>query len=86
MTIDPETRLKKLRIRAWRRGTKEMDLLLGRFIDGSGPELEPALLDGFETLMEENDNDLFQWISGQLPGPSRHAQIIERIQSFHAIN
>lgn len=85
-STDLETRLKKLRIRAWRRGTKEMDLLLGQFIDAFGPELEPQALDDFETLMEENDNDLFQWVSGQIPSPTRHATIIERIQSFHAIN
>ncbi|MEM8841461.1 MAG: succinate dehydrogenase assembly factor 2 [Pseudomonadota bacterium] len=77
--------LKRLRIRAWRRGTKEMDLILGGFVDSQGPKLDAENLRALEEMMEENDNDLYQWVSGQRPGPERHAAIIGQIQAFHGI-
>ena len=45
---DNETRLKRLRMRSWRRGTKEMDLILGPFSDSELERLTPAELDLYE--------------------------------------
>lgn len=81
-----EIALKRVRIRAWRRGTKEMDLLIGGFVDSEGTKLDAAALRALEDMMEENDNDLYQWVSGQRPGPQRHAMIIGQIQAFHGIS
>ncbi|MEM7236464.1 MAG: succinate dehydrogenase assembly factor 2 [Pseudomonadota bacterium] len=85
METPEEIRIKRLRIRAWRRGTKEMDLLLGNFIDARGQSLGPHSLDALEALMEENDNDLYRWVSGQVPTPPQHEVIVQEIQRFHAI-
>ena len=79
MIEDRATRLKRLKMRAWRRGTKEMDLILGTFWDAHGAALDDATLDLFEALLSENDQDLYQWISGQASPPADHARILERI-------
>jgi antitoxin CptB len=61
-------RLKRLTMRAWRRGTKEMDLILGPWADAHlGALPEPVLAD-FERLLDENDQDLYGWITGQDAG------------------
>ncbi len=64
-----EHRLKRLRMRAWRRGTKEMDLILGPWADASLRTLPAEALDRFERLLEENDQELYGWISGQQGRP-----------------
>jgi antitoxin CptB len=64
MSEAPETRLKRLRMRAWRRGTKEMDLILGPWADAHLQAASPQTLDRFEELLEENDQDLYAWIAG----------------------
>lgn len=76
-----EKRLKRLAIRSWRRGTKEMDLILGPFWDEHGASLEDEVLSLYEELLSENDQDLYQWVSGQVPTPERFAVIVGRLRS-----
>ncbi len=76
-----DTRLKRLRIRSWRRGTKEMDMILGPFADHHLAELEHVDLDAYERLLSENDQDLYRWVSGQEPAPPDHAAILRRISA-----
>lgn len=80
-----ETRLKRLKIRCWRRGTKEMDLLFGQFADGPMRELDAEALDAFEALMAEADDELYLWISGASDAPAHHMPSIERVRTFHNI-
>ncbi|MEM6661216.1 MAG: succinate dehydrogenase assembly factor 2 [Pseudomonadota bacterium] len=82
-----EIRLKKLRIRSWRRGTKEMDLLLGPFSDSREglAALSLEQMDAYEALMDEGDNDLYLWVSGATETPEAHRPIVEVVQSFHKI-
>ena len=77
---DRDTRLKRLGIRSWRRGTKEMDLILGRFWDAEGASLDPDTLDLYEELLVENDQDLYAWVSGQQPVPDKFASLIGRLR------
>jgi antitoxin CptB len=63
-------RLRRLRYRAWHRGTKEMDLLLGPFADARLPQMSLDELDRFENLMDEADTDLLKWLLGQEPAPA----------------
>lgn len=69
MAEDRETRIKRLRLRSWRRGTKEMDLIMGSFADHRLHLLSDAELDAHEAIMAEHDHDLYQWISGQAEVP-----------------
>ncbi|MGF1553578.1 MAG: succinate dehydrogenase assembly factor 2 [Paracoccaceae bacterium] len=80
-----ETRLKRLRLRSWRRGTREMDLLLGGFADGALDRLDEGELAAYEDLLEENDNDLYAWISGRDAPTLPHAGLVERIRAHHGI-
>ncbi|UMA63878.1 succinate dehydrogenase assembly factor 2 [Roseivivax marinus] len=73
------TRLRRLRMRSMRRGIKEMDLILIRFADNRLSAMSDAELDGYEALLEENDQDLYAWVSGQTEPPERHAALIRQI-------
>ncbi len=79
---DAEARLKRARIRAWRRGTKEMDLILGPFADARLAELSAARQAAFDALLAENDHDLYLWLSGQVPPAERHAEIVSTVTQF----
>ncbi|MGI9393574.1 MAG: succinate dehydrogenase assembly factor 2 [Boseongicola sp.] len=81
MTADTTLRLKRLKIRSWRRGTREMDMILGPFCDAHAASLDLAALDLFETLLNENDQDLYLWVSGQTPSPPQYTGLIEMIQA-----
>ena len=79
----PATRLKRLRMRSWRRGTKEMDLILGAFADTRLADLDPAALSAYEALLEENDQDLYRWVSGVEAPPDDHAPTIAALRRHH---
>lgn len=81
MTADTALRLKRLKIRAWRRGTREMDMILGPFCNAQAAALDLAELDLFEALLNENDQDLYLWVSGQAPPPPKYSELIELIQA-----
>ena len=76
MTETRETRIKRLRMRSWRRGIKEMDLILGGFADNGLAELEGVAMDGYEVLLEENDWDLYYWVTGAREVPEMHREMI----------
>lgn len=78
-------RLKRLRIRCWRRGIKEMDMLFGPYADGPAAALDDEALTAFEALLDENDVDLYAWISGARPMPGHVAVALGRVAEFHAI-
>lgn len=78
---DREQRLRRLRMRSMRRGIKEMDLILSAFADARLDELDGARLDAYEALLEENDQDLYRWVSGQADAPESHRPMIEMIAS-----
>ena len=69
--MDRETRLKRLRFRAWHRGTREADLLVGGFFDRQSANWNDAEIDWFEALMEEQDVDIMAWAIGAAPVPER---------------
>ena len=74
-----EKRLRRLKIRSWRRGIKEMDLILGGFWDDHGASLDDETLALYEEMLSENDQDLYKWVSGQEPTPPKFAVIIDRL-------
>lgn len=63
--IDRENRLKRARMRAWRRGMREMDLILGGYIDAHGDRLDDDGLTALEGILAHRDQDLYAWISGR---------------------
>ncbi|MCK6453868.1 MAG: succinate dehydrogenase assembly factor 2 [Alphaproteobacteria bacterium] len=81
-TSDPDTRRRRLMFRAWHRGTREADLLLGRFADAHVPGFEPTLLDGFEALLTESDPDIYDWVTGRLEPPPGHDNMVTLLRNF----
>jgi len=83
MTTEPRiAQVKRLRMRSWRRGTKEMDMILGPYSDAMLNELDGDALSKYDALLQENDQDLYQWFSGQVTAPEHHFPTIERVQAF----
>lgn len=83
MTDTLDTQRKKLRIRAWRRGFKEADLILGRFCDDHIDSMDAEALDAFEALLDEHDQDLYGWIIGREPVPARFdTPVMTRLQAY----
>lgn len=80
MTETREIRLKRLGMRSMRRGIKEMDIILSRFAEAELGALDAAGLDRYEALLDENDQDLYQWVSGQMDAPEDHADLVARIR------
>ncbi len=77
-------RRRKISFRAWHRGTREMDLIMGRFADSELAKLDSSALDSFEALMEQPDPDLYKWVSGEVPVPADvDAAFLARIRNFH---
>src|SRR5579862_367132 len=62
LPMTDETRLKRLRFRAWRRGFREADLILGPFADSHARSLTARQLETLEILLEQPDPDLYAWI------------------------
>lgn len=79
MSETRQIRLKRLKIRSWRRGMREMDMLLGPFSDGPLGELSDAELDIYEQLLSENDQEIYRWISGQADIPEQYQFLIRAV-------
>jgi antitoxin CptB len=81
---DREARLKKLSFRAWRRGFKEADIILGHFADDRLPTMSDAQLDLFEVLLEVPDQDLYGWIIERDPTPIEYqSEIMSELNSYY---
>jgi antitoxin CptB len=77
-----EARLKRMGMRSWRRGTKEMDLILGPYADLHLAGMAPDRLDTYDALLDENDQDLLPWVLGQAAPPADFAGLITDIGMF----
>jgi antitoxin CptB len=77
-----DARLKRMKMRSWRRGTKEMDLILGPWADAHLADLEAPELLLYDALLEENDQDLISWILGQSSPPAAIDPLLARIGRF----
>jgi len=80
-----DDRRKRLLFRCWHRGTREMDLILGRFADAEITKLSDDELAQFEYLMDVPDPDLYAALTGDVPlAPEFASGLFDRIKSFRA--
>ena len=78
-----ETRQRKLTFRAWRRGFREMDLLMGTFADQYLADFNETELDEFEQLLSVPDWEVYAWLIGQKPVPENHAgPVLDQLIAF----
>jgi antitoxin CptB len=80
-----DTRRRKLLIRAWRRGVREMDLIVGRFADVHIDKFDDAGLDDFERLIEAGNSELYAWVVGTESAPAHYdTAVLAQLKAFHA--
>ena len=65
-------RRKRLKFRAWHRGTKEGDLIIGHFVEQNLDRLDHDLCAWFEALLEEQEQEVLEWITGKSPLPEKY--------------
>lgn len=81
-----DARRRKLTFRAWRRGFREMDLLMGAFADEHMAELDEDGLAEFERLLAVPDWEVFAWLVGQKPVPENHrGPVLDRLIAFRYV-
>ena len=71
---------KRLSIRSWRRGTKELDLILGQFSDENLNELKMSDLNLYEQLLSKDDYLIYNWLFSKEDSPEIFKSLIKRIQ------
>lgn len=75
---------KRLRFRSWHRGTREMDLLLGRFADACLDGLTEPLLDAYDDFLSNSDPDIYNWLTRQEPvPPSEDTPLMKILLDFY---
>jgi antitoxin CptB len=78
-----DDRRKKLKFRAWRRGFREIDLILGPFADESLLNMDETGLAEFEALLDAPDQDVFEWIMEKRPAPVEfQTRTLRAVQEF----
>jgi antitoxin CptB len=78
-----DLRRRKILFRAWHRGIKEMDLIMGRFADERLETLSAPELDEFEGLMQVPDQQLYAWINGSEDVPvARDTPLLRALREF----
>lgn len=83
-SADLDPRRKRILFRAWHRGIREMDLIMGRYVESVIADFGEADLAILETLIEIEDRDLFAWITEDRPVPPEHdTPVFRAMKSFH---
>lgn len=81
-----ETRLKRLKFRAWHRGTREADFMVGGFFDAHASGWNEEQIAWFERLMDEQDVDIIGWAMGSIPVPTEwQGPLMEAFQKLDFI-
>jgi antitoxin CptB len=82
-----DDRRKRLLFRCWHRGTREMDLILGRFADAEISAMRDDELAELERLIEVPDPDLYAALIGDTPlDPVYATALFARIKAFRAVD
>jgi antitoxin CptB len=78
-----DARRRRAIFRAWHRGMREMDLIMGRFADAEIAQLSEAEIDFFEALLDVPDQEAFSWITGEVkPPPAFDTDLLRKIITF----
>lgn len=79
-----DVRRRRLLFRAWRRGVRETDLIVGHFADANIDVLDTAQLDDFEQLLEAPNASLYAWVTGAEPVPRDYdTAVLRQLIGFH---
>jgi antitoxin CptB len=79
-----DVRRRKLLFRAWHRGMREVDLIMGRFADAAVEQLTEADLSEFEQMLEVPDRELLAWVTGESAVPANYdTALFRRLRDFN---
>ena len=79
-----DVRRRRLLFRAWRRGVRETDLIVGRFADAYIDKLDDGALDDFERLIEVPNASLYAWVVGSEIVPQDYdTDVLRQLIAFH---
>jgi antitoxin CptB len=79
-----DERRRRLLFRAWRRGVREMDLIIGRFADAHIDKFDQTELDDFERLIEAPNVELYAWVIGADTVPANYdTAVLAKLRAFH---
>jgi antitoxin CptB len=81
-TADLDPRRARALFRAWHRGIREMDLIVGQFADAHLPEMSSEELESFEDFLQLGDLDLYKWISGAADRPESDNPMVDRVKAW----
>jgi antitoxin CptB len=80
-----DARRRKLLFRAWRRGVRETDLIVGRFADVYIDKFDATALNDFERLIEVPNAELYGWVSGEADIPADFdTAVLRQLKTFHS--
>ena len=69
--MTPDFRRRRIKFRAWHRGTREADLMIGGFTDRYLDACDDADIAWFEAMLDENEVDVMAWALGKAVAPPR---------------
>jgi antitoxin CptB len=75
-----DERRRRILFRAWRRGAREMDLIMGRFADDNLATMSGDELDVFERLLDVPDSQALAWLVGEEPSPPEFGALVARLR------
>lgn len=75
---------KKLIFRSWHRGTREIDLLLGRFADACVPDFDAEAVAMYDRFLANSDPDIYNWLTRQEPiPPAETNRVTDALMAFY---
>jgi antitoxin CptB len=79
-----DARRRRLLFRSWRRGIREMDLILGPFADACIGDLPEAELDEYERLLDVPDPEIYAWMLDEIEAPAEYdTPLFRKLRAFH---
>ena len=76
--------IKRMIFRAWHRGTREMDLLIGTFTDQYIHDFSDEEMEQFIEILGRSDPDIYNWISGREAPPAELDNPIMTMMKNHS--
>lgn len=81
-----EIRIKRMSYRSWHRGCKETDIILGHFADHHLASLPDDELDLFERFLEEQDADIWKWLTAEAhPSDAAYLPLLQQLSAYSTL-
>lgn len=82
-----DVKRKKLLYQSWYRGCRETDKILGNWAKQNIEKLSEAELDELQAILDEYDNDIYDWLCGKQEIPERMVSnsVFQKLRDFKPI-